>query len=145
MKAKATTANYENQEFDTEALARRIAELTWELKALNTVVIDLRGRVSYTDFVIVTTANSERQVQAIARYVEEKLKQETGVASYGREGVDQGNWALIDFGDAILHIFNGPLRADYDLERMWIEAPRLELTGKPASLYGRFDMEDFEP
>ncbi|MEZ4462752.1 MAG: ribosome silencing factor [bacterium] len=144
MKAKATAADHENQEFDTEALARRIAELTWELKALNTVVIDLRGRVSYTDFVVVATANSERQVQALARYVEEKLKAETGVTSYGREGVDQGNWALIDFGDAILHVFNGPLRADYDLERMWLEAPRLELEGKPASLYGHFDMQDFD-
>lgn len=144
MKAKATPAEQENQEFDTEVLARRIAELTWDLKALNTVVIDLRGRVSYTDFVIVTTASSERQVQALAKYVEGKLKEETGVASYGREGVDQGHWALIDFGDAILHIFNGPLRNDYDLERMWIEAPRLELEDKPASLYGHFDMNDFE-
>ena len=59
-------------------------------------------------------------------------------------GVDQGQWALIDFGDAILHIFNGPRRNDYDLERMWIEAPRLELEDKPASLYGHFDMNDFE-
>lgn len=144
MNAKVTPANQPNPDFDTEVLARRIAELTWDLKALNTVVIDLRGRVSYTDFVVVTTASSERQVQALARFVEERLKEETGVAAYGREGVDQGQWALIDFGDAILHIFNGPLRQDYDLERMWIEAPRLELAGKPSSLYGHFDLQDFE-
>lgn len=144
MNVKATPAAQDAQEFDTEALARRIAELTWELKALNTVVIDLRGRVSYTDFVIVTTASSERQVQAVAKFVEENIKTEIGVSSYGREGVDQGQWALIDFGDAILHVFNGTLRQDYDLERMWIEAPRLELAKKPASLYGHFDMQTFE-
>jgi ribosome-associated protein len=144
MNVKATPASQDAQNFDTEALAKRIAELTWELKALNTVVIDLRGRVSYTDFVIVTTASSERQVQAVAKFVEENIKAEIGVSSYGREGVDEGQWALIDFGDAILHVFNGPLRQDYDLERMWIEAPRLELPNKPASLYGHFDMQSFE-
>jgi ribosome-associated protein len=131
-------------DFDTEALARFIAELTWDLKALNTVVIDLRGRVSYTDFVIVTTAASDRQMSALARHIEGRVKEDTGVVPYGREGLDSGSWALIDFGDAILHIFNGPTREDYDLERMWLDAPRLELEDKPAALYGRFDLQNFE-
>lgn len=137
-------ASTPNQEFDTEELARFIAELTWDLKGLNTVVVDLRGRVSYTDFVIVTTASSDRQMSALARHIEGKLKEETGVVPYGREGVDSGKWALIDFGDAILHIFNGPTREDYDLERMWVDAPRLDLEEKPEALYGRFDLDEFE-
>jgi ribosome-associated protein len=134
----------EEEEFDTEALARLIAESVWDMKAHNAVVIDLRGRVSYTDFVVICTGTSDRHLQAIARKAEAAVKQDTGIKAYGREGVDHGNWALIDFGDVILHVFNGPVRGDYDLERMWTEAPRLELEDKPADLYGHFELDAFE-
>lgn len=132
------------EEFDTEAFARTIASATWDVKAVNTAVIDLRGRVSYTDFVVVTTGTSDRHVLAIARHVEQAVRDETGISTYGREGLDVGRWALLDFGDAILHVFNGPVRQEYDLERMWSEAPRLELAEKPESLYGHFELERFE-
>ncbi len=132
------------EEFDTEALAVLITEAVWDLKAHNAVVIDLRGRVSYTDFVVICTGTSDRHLQAIARNAEAKVKQETGITPYGREGIDHGNWALIDFGDVILHVFNGPTREDYDLERMWTEAPRLEFEDKPAELYGHFELDSFE-
>lgn len=121
-----------------------VAEATWELKALNTVVIDLRKHVSYTDFVVVTTGTSDRHVQAIAKSVEFEVKQWCGKQPYGREGLDSGKWALIDFGDVILHVFNGPVRDDYDLERMWPDAPRMELADKPKELYGHFELEEFE-
>ena len=49
----------------------------------------------------------------------------------------------IDFGDVILHVFNGPVRDDYDLERMWPDAPRMELEDKPAELYGHFELDEF--
>lgn len=129
--------------FDTADLAVVVAEATWDLKALNTVVIDLRGRVSYTDFVVVTTGNSDRHVQAIAKNVEQEVKHWCGVKPYGREGMDAAKWALIDFGDVILHVFNGPVRDDYDLERMWPDAPRMELEDKPAELYGHFELDEF--
>ena len=128
---------------ETVELAKAIAEWTWDIKALNTVVIDLRGRVSYTDFVVVTTGTSDRHVQAIARQVEANVKEETGNTPFGREGIDTGRWALVDFGSVILHVFNGPVREDYDLERMWPEAPRLELEDKPRDLYGRFELDEF--
>ena len=64
--------------------------------------------------------------------------------AYGTEGVETGSWALIDFGDAILHIFNGSVREDYDLEKMWNEAEQLELEDKPKGLYGHFEMAQFE-
>lgn len=129
---------------DTEAVARMVAELTWDIKAQNTVVIDLRGRVSYTDFVVVTTGTSDRHVQAIAKFVEDELRGSGVARPYGREGIDGGKWALIDFGDVILHVFNGPVRDDYDLERMWPDAPRLELEDAPADLYGHFELDEFE-
>lgn len=128
-------------EVDTETLARDIAHLTWDVKGLNTTVLDLRGRVSYTDFVIVTTATSERQINAIARHVQNSLA-DAGYKPVGVEGVDGGQWGLLDFGDVILHIFNGPVREEYDLERLWPEAPRLEFDDRPENLYGRFELDN---
>lgn len=133
----------ETPAFDTADLAIVVAEATWDIKAMNTIVIDLRGRVSYTDFVVVSTGTSDRHVQAIAKNVEAKVKEWCGKPPYGREGMDTGKWALIDFGDVILHVFNGPVREDYDLERMWPEAPRVELEDKPKELYGHFELDQF--
>ena len=127
-------------EVNTELLARDIAALTWDVKALNTKVIDLRGLVSYTDFVVVCTATSDRQVQAIAKHVQNSLA-EAGYEPLGVEGVDSGKWALIDFGDAILHIFHGSVREEYDLERMWPDAPLLDFDDRPSELYGHFELQ----
>jgi ribosome-associated protein len=127
-------------EVDTETLARDIAHLTWDLKALNTRAVDVRGLVSYTDFVIVCTATSDRQVQAIAKHVQNRLS-EAGYKPLGVEGVESGKWALIDFGDAILHIFNGAVRDEYDLDRMWPDAPFLEFEDRPSELYGHFELQ----
>jgi ribosome-associated protein len=129
-------------EVDTETLARDIAELTWDLKALNTKVIDLRGLVSYTDFVIVSTGTSDRHVQAIGKHVRNSLA-EAGYKALGAEGLESGQWALIDFGDAVLHIFNGAVRDEYDLERMWPDAPMLEIEDRPKDLYGHFELQKF--
>ena len=131
------------EEFDAEAFAREIAELTWERKALNTVVIDLRGRVSYTDFVIICTGTSDRQIQAIGRAVENGMA-EAGFKPLGREGLESGKWGLIDFGDAILHIFSPTARQEFNLESMWTDAPRLELQDKPRDLYGHFELAQFD-
>ena len=140
----AQSTKNQGEEFDTEALAQLMAELTWDMKGQNTVAIDVRGRVSYTDFVVITTGTSERHVQALVKHVEQHVKEHTGIKVYGREGMETGRWALVDFGDAILHVFNGSARNDYDLERMWTDAPRLELLKKPKSLYGHFEMNEFE-
>jgi ribosome-associated protein len=129
-------------EVDTETLARDIAALTWDLKALNTKVVDLRGLVSYTDFVVVCTATSDRHVQAIGKHVQNSLA-EAGYKPLGAEGMQAGQWALIDFGDAILHIFNGSMREEYDLERMWPDAPLLVLEERPSDLYGHFELQKF--
>ncbi|TXD39568.1 ribosome silencing factor [Lujinxingia vulgaris] len=140
----ASTPNTPQSDIDKELLevARGIAAVTWDLKALNTTVIDLRGRVSYTDFIIVATGTSERHVQALARRVDSEMR-DSGRKSMGTEGLDTGRWALLDYGDIIVHIFHQDARKDYDLERMWSEAPRLELEDAPEELYGHFDGEAF--
>ena len=142
MKAQSTAPEVEYDE--AEALARDIAMWSWDLKAVNTIAIDLRGHVSYTDFIVVSTGNSERHVQSIAKHVEGKVKTELGTSPYGREGVEYGKWALVDFGDVIFHVFNGNLRQEYDLERMWPEATRLELIDAPTDLYGHFELDEFD-
>lgn len=141
---RAATNGKASPELEAELMevAKDIAAITWELKALNTVVIDLRGRVSYTDFVIITTGTSERHVAAIARSVDDEMR-EAGRPPMGTEGLEHGQWALLDYGDMIVHVFNKNARKEYDLERMWSEAPRLELEDKPEDLYGHFEVEDF--
>lgn len=143
--AAPTFSHGDNTELDRELIqvARDIASVTWELKALNTVVIDLRGRVSYTDFVIVCTGTSDRHVNALARSVDDAMR-EAGRPPMGTEGTGQGQWALLDYGDIIVHIFHQHARKDYDLERMWSEAPRLELDDAPSELYGHFEAQQFE-
>lgn len=125
-------------------LVHHIASITWDLKALNTIAIDLRNRVSYTDFVVVCTGTSERQVQAIAKRVNTSLR-EMGKYPIGTEGLEFGRWALLDYGDVIVHVFLEGARLDYDLEKMWVDAPRLELPNKPQELYGHFELEQFSP
>lgn len=139
----ATPETTPQEEFSSENFAREIAALTWDRKALNSIAVDLRGLVSYTDFLVICTATSDRQVQAIARHVMRELR-ELGYRPLSTEGIDSGRWALLDYGDAILHVFNQTARQDFDLEGMWVDAPRLELEDKPSSLYGHFAMDQFE-
>ncbi len=145
MKNETATPASNTTPADEELLSvvHGLAELSWDLKALNTIVIDLRQIVSYTDYVIITSGTSERHVQAIARRLDTAMR-EAGRAPLGTEGVEHGRWALLDYGDVIVHIFNGETRQDYNLERMWLEAPRIEFDNKPAELYGHFEMERFD-
>lgn len=125
-----------------EDFVHEIAALTWDIKGLNTEAIDLRGLVSYTDFVVITTGTSERQVQAIARHVDSELRM-LGYKPMHAEGADGSRWVLLDYGDVIVHIFHEEARDEYGLERMWPDATRLTFDDAPKELYGHFDMQRF--
>lgn len=127
---------------DPLELPHEVAALTWDLKGLNTTVIDLRGRVSYTDFIVITTATSERQLMAIARHVNTELRR-LGFMPLQSEGIQGSRWALLDFGDVILHVFLEESRDEYDLEGMWKAAPRITFEDAPADLYGHFELDRF--
>ncbi len=88
-------------------------------KAEDVVVIDLRGRSSVTDRMIVASGRSTRQVGAMAEHVVEKLKA-AGIAA-SVEGQGRADWVLIDAGDIVVHLFRPDVRAFYDLEGMWSE------------------------
>lgn len=99
-------------------------------KALDPVVLDLREIASFTDFFVLTSGTNERQVQAIADEVLERLKK-TGNPAARVEGRKTAEWILLDYGDFIVHVFADKARKFYDLERLWRESKRVEL---PAAL-----------
>jgi ribosome-associated protein len=96
-----------------------------EKKALDVVVLDVRSMSSFADFFIICSGSSNRQVNALAGYLEEALKRH-GVRPLGIEGSQQAEarWVLVDCNDVIIHIFYQPWREFYDLEGLWLEAPR---------------------
>jgi ribosome-associated protein len=101
-----------------EILARVISSLEDD-KAEDVVTIDLRGRSSIGDYMVICSGRSSRQVGAIAENLSEHLKQD-----YGRickvEGKDQGDWVLLDSADVIVHVFRPEVRDFYQLEKMWM-------------------------
>ena len=100
-------------------------EAVLDRKALDVVVLDLRGLVSFTDTFIICSGRSHRQVSAIAESVEQDLKAQ-GIRSMGVEGLREGHWVLMDYGDVVIHIFYEPIRIFYDLEGLWSDAKRIE-------------------
>lgn len=111
----------------SEALARRLAELADSKGARDVVALDMRRLVSYTDFLTICTARNERQAGAIVDEVRLRLKQEQGLLPGGIEGKGAADWIVLDYLDAVLHVFTAEARERYRLEDLWREAPRLEL------------------
>jgi ribosome-associated protein len=121
---------------DTEALARRLAELADAKVASEIVVLDMRGLVSYTDFLVICTARNERQARAIADEVKLRLKQEPGLLPGGSEAAEAAGWIVLDYLDCVLHVFTEEARRRYALEDLWREAPRLELQASQGGVRG---------
>ncbi len=111
----------------SEALARRLAELADSKGASDVVALDMRELVSYTDFLAICTARNERQARAILDEVRLRLKQERELLPSGVEGNGAAGWIVLDYLDAVLHVFTAEARERYQLEDLWREAPRLEL------------------
>ena len=113
---------------DTDPLtkARWIVEAALELKAERAISLDMSGLTSYADTFVILTGRSDRQVRAISESIIQTLKAH-GDAPLGVEGLDDGNWVLIDCNDAIVHVFDPETRTQYDLERLWRDAPRIDL------------------
>jgi ribosome-associated protein len=97
-----------------------------EKKATEIVLLRTKGIVSYADYFLICGGRSDRQVQAIAQSIETELKKE-GHRALGIEGLSQGRWVLLDFGDVIVHIFQESVRRFYDLEGLWIDARRVDI------------------
>ena len=97
-----------------------------EKKAIDLVVLDVGALTSIGDYLVICTGRSDRQVQSIARAIEETLEAE-GIRPVSIEGARRGQWILMDYRDVIVHVFYQPVREFYDLERLWEHAPRVQL------------------
>jgi ribosome-associated protein len=89
-----------------------------DLKGQDITTIDVRGKTSVTDFMVIASGTSSRHVKSMANEVLEKVK-EQGVRPIGNEGLDGGEWALLDLGDVVVHVMQVATRQFYDLERLW--------------------------
>jgi ribosome-associated protein len=106
--------------------AMRIVEAALDRKAEEPVVLDMRALTAYADTFIILSGRSNRQVRSIADAIVHTLKA-SGEQPLGIEGLDDGNWVLIDCNDAIVHVFDPETRERYDLERLWRDAPKFDL------------------
>jgi ribosome-associated protein len=116
-------------ELSSEQLARRIASAALDKKARDVLVLDMRDVVSYTDFFVICTGNSERQTQAIEDGIYQGLKHgdDGRVLPERVEGHTEARWILMDYLDCVVHIFTPAARDYYRLESLWGEVPALEV------------------
>ncbi len=109
------------------SLAERVCWHIMEKKGEDVVVLDLRGRSDVCDFFVVASGKTTNQVQAIARNVNNQLAS-IGQKPKGIEGQDQGRWSLLDYFDVVVHIFLEETREYFQLEKLWADGMRLDVT-----------------
>lgn len=102
-------------------LARKAVDAASEKQAGNIVLLDVRGSCSFTDFFVICSGESARQVRTISEEIEKTLKKE-GVLPHHREGSTDSGWFLLDYTDVIIHIFGAAERDFYALEELWSDA-----------------------
>jgi len=113
------------------------AEAAADKKADDIVALNVAELLVVTDYFVIASGNTNIQVRAIAGEVEEQLRERGGIKPIGREGEAEAKWILLDYGDLVIHVFQPEERAFYRLEKLWGDAPRMdlpkELTGYSAS------------
>jgi ribosome-associated protein len=110
---------------EPELLARDIAELAADRKAQDIVQLDLRGIIGYTDYFVICTGRTDRQVKAIHDAIHAGMKERHGMRPGRVEGLTQARWVLMDYLDVVVHVFTPETRSFYRLEQLWGEAPTL--------------------
>jgi ribosome-associated protein len=103
---------------DPASVLSLIREVLEDHKAEETVVIDLQGKSTIGDYMVIASGNSSRQVVALAEHLVQSLKKR-GLPTVKPEGLRQGDWVLVDAGNVIVHLFRPEVRDFYNLEKMW--------------------------
>jgi ribosome-associated protein len=120
-----TQSTQKVQDLSGLEIAQKCAFWALEKKAEGVLILDVSKLTSFADYFVICSAPSERQVQAIARNVDDEFRA-LGKKPLGLEGVDEGHWVLADYGDVIFHAFLDSARQYYDLEGFWADAPRIK-------------------
>lgn len=102
------------------------AKLAGERHCEDIVVLDLKGLSPATDYFVIATGTSDRQMKTVSDEVSE-LARQSGLSRFGRAGYEQARWILLDFVDVVVHIFDAEYRDYYDLELLWGDAKRLKI------------------
>lgn len=136
--SKAAEGRRTRQSADSLEVAKAAIDAALDKKALLPVLIDVSAMASYTDFIAIVSGRSDRHVDAIAEGVLQVMKAR-GRSLLGQEGTGSGRWTLLDFGDVVVHVFYHPVREFYDLESLWVDAPRLPLKIPPESVMAQPD------
>ena len=110
-------------------------------KALDIVVMDLRGMTAITDYFIICSGRSSRQVMAIADHIQ-KVMRDNRIRPLGVEGVGSGHWILLDYDHVVIHVFYDPIRRFYNLEGLWVDVPRIQVDSPQIEIGEIFEGED---
>ena len=112
-------------------LAKRVAGAGLDKKAERIEIIDISDKADYADYLVLMSGRSDRQVKAVAQGIEAALKNH-GVTPTRTEGMSQGHWVIVDFGDVIVHVFIEEARRHYDFDGLWLDARRVPFDAAPA-------------
>ena len=107
-------------------LAKLCVKAAIEKKAADPLILDVRKLCSFADFFVILSGRSTRHVQGLAEAVEEELRSKR-VSTSKSEGLKEGSWVLLDYGDVIVHIFYAETRKFYDIEGLWHDAKRIRV------------------
>ena len=111
---------------DTQKRVLMCVNALLEKRAKDMIILNVKELSAFADYFVICSGTSDRQVRAFASSIQENLKK-SGIVPLGVEGEKTGKWVLMDYDDLIVHIFYEPVRAFYDLERLWSDAPRMEI------------------
>jgi ribosome-associated protein len=106
--------------------ALQAAQSALAKKAKNTLVLELKGLAIFTDYFVICSGESTTQVKAIAEHIESEFAKHQ-LRPLSIEGLRYAHWVLMDYGDTIIHIFEEETRAYYELEKLWLDAPRIDI------------------
>lgn len=112
-------------------LTEEIVRMADAKLAEDIVALDMRDLVTYTDYLVICTARNERQAEAIADDIHIRMKQDESRLPVNPDRSGDVGWTVLDYLDCVLHVFTAEARERFDLEELWHEAPRLELTLDP--------------
>lgn len=114
------------------AALRLVTEALLDRKAVDAVVLDLRGLSSATDYFVIASGTSDAHVRGMAEHLMQALAPR-GVSPHHVEGLTQGRWVLLDYVDFVVHVFHPELREFYQLERLWGEAPVIAMNDRSST------------